>query len=388
METPTFTCQPCNFTTSLKANLVRHQNTAKHVKICECQEVVTKTVIEVVNTENKEPINSVNNQLLDKMEELTKKNESLEETIKKLQKTIELMAAVVNHIAEQKMEQMPSPTLEVEKNEPINVVIPISIPLEPIDEPAMKAPLKLKYEDSNEIVKVYGDNGNYTDVNGNSLTVVVDEKDKKKRVKNKIVLLEEEKKEEKKEESFAEKEKMMRMEMELKELKAKTSDNPIDYIEDTHKYMAQEVQHNKRKQILEIDTVYGLCMNYSSQYLPTNLIYNEQEGLPDCEKEYRAMVIKFLKNELLEVDENKRPIVYYKKQLYIRKIAATDDGLIYQWFPIEINELIKIVDNGIYEFYLKLKTDDPALTNFMNNKIKEEKYSKVLDAIMPLILLK
>ena len=84
METPTFTCLPCNFTTSLKANLVRHQNTAKHVKICECQEVVTKTVIEVVNTENKEPINSVNNQILDKVEELTKKNESLEETIKKL----------------------------------------------------------------------------------------------------------------------------------------------------------------------------------------------------------------------------------------------------------------------------------------------------------------
>ena len=347
MESPTFTCLPCNFTTSLKANLVRHQNTAKHIKICECQEVVTKTVIEVVNTENKEPINSVNNQLLDKMEELTKKNESLEETIKKLQKTIELMAAVVNHIAEQKMEQTPSPTPEVEKNEPENVVIPVSIPLEPLHE-------------------------------------VVEPKKKK----NKVVLIEEVKEKKESTKSIAEKEKMMRMEMELKELKAKTSENPIDYIEDTHKYMAQEVQHNKRKQILEIDTVYGLCMNYSSQYLPTNLIYNEQEGLPDCEKEYRAMVIKFLKNELLEVDENKRPIVYYKKQLYIRKIAATDDGLIYQWFPIEINELIKIVDNSIYEFYLKLKTDDPALTNFMNNKIKEEKYSKVLDAIMPLILLK
>lgn len=346
METPTFTCQPCNFTTSLKANLVRHQNTAKHIKICECQEVVTKTVIEVVNTENKEPINSVNNQLLDKMEELTKKNESLEETIKKLQKTIEMMAW---NMAKESISLITPPTPPIEeKNEPINVVIPISIPLEPLHE--VVAP--------------------------------------KKRIRNKVVLLEENK-EEKKEstESLIEKEKMMRMEMELKELKAKTSENPIDYIEDTHKYMCQAVQKDKRGYI-EIDTIYGLCEKYSSHHLPTNLSYNEQEGLPDCEKEYRAMFIKFLKSELTDIDENKRPIVFYKKQLYIRQIVGGEHGLIYQWVQVEINELISIVDKCINKQYVKLKTDDLALTNFMNHRIKEEKYSKVLDAIMPLILLK
>ena len=346
METPTFTCQPCNFTTSLKANLVRHQNTAKHIKVCECQEVISTTVIQVVNTENKEPINSVNNQILDKVEELTKKNESLEETIKKLQKTIEMMAAVVNHIVQK---QTPPPIADVEKNELINVVIPISIPLEPL-QPNEPIPKK----------------------------------------RNKVVLLEEkkEKKEKEEKESFAEKEKMMRMEMELKELKAKTSENPIDYIEDTHKYMCQLVQKNKRRQIIEIDTIYGLINNYSSIHLPTNLIYNEEEGLPDREKEYRAMVIKFLKSELTDVDEDKRPIVYYKKQLYIRRIVETEDGLKYQWFQIELSELISMVDNIIYENYIKLQMDDPALTHFMCHKIKEDKHGKILEAIMPLILLK
>lgn len=430
METPTFTCLPCNFTTSLKANLVRHQNTAKHIKICECQEVVSTTVIQVVNTENKEPINSVNNQILDKVEELMKKNESLEETIKKLQKTIEMMAW---NMAKESIPLItpPTPPVEEEKNEPDNEEILISIPLEPVQPFKRKLVfLKLKYEDSNETVSIFKDeNDNYVDFDGNQLTILTDEKKKnkygfplktvkrnnvlpevkeeinepvvipvsipnepiqeapKKRIRNKVVLLEEEKKEEKKE-SFAETEKMMRMEMELKELKAKTSENPIDYIEDTHKYMCQLVQKNKRRQIIEIDTIYGLINNYSSQHLPTNLTFNEEEGLRDRDNEYRAMVIKFLKSELTDIEEDKRPLVYYKKQLYIRKIIQTDDGLKYQWFPIELNELITILDNTIYEFYKNLNVDDPALTHFMNHRIKEEKYGKVLDAIMPLILLK
>lgn len=382
METPTFTCQPCNFTTSLKANLVRHQNTAKHIKVCECQEVVSTTVIQVVNTENKEPINSVNNQILDKVEELTKKNESLEETIKKLQKTIEMMAAVVNHIAEQKMEQPPPPIADVEKNEPINVVIPVSIPKEPLHPVEEKMTI---LEDDIKVIKNEPENV----VIPVSIPNEPIQETPKKRIRNKVVLLEEKKEEkEEKKESFAEKEKMLRMEMELKELKAKTSENPIDYIEDSHKYMCQLVQKNKRRQIIEIDTIYGLINNYSSLHLPTNLIYNEEEGLPDREKEYRAMVIKFLKSELTDVEEDKRPLVYYKKQLYIRQIVETEDGLKYQWFQIELSELISMVDNIIYANYIKLQTDDPALTHFMSHKIKEEKHGKVLEAIMPLILLK
>lgn len=379
METPTFTCLPCNFTTSLKANLVRHQNTAKHIKVCECQEVVSTTVIQVVNTENKEPINSVNNQILDKVEELMKKNESLEETIKKLQKTIEMMAAVVNHIALQK--QTPPPPIEEEKNEPENVVISVSIPKEPLQRVEEKMTI---LEDAIKVIKNEPDNV----VIPVSIPNEPIQEAPKKRIRNKVVLIEEEEKKEEKRESFAETEKMMRMEMELKELKAKTSENPIDYIEDTHKYMCQLVQKNKRRQIIEIDTIYGLINNYSSAHLPTNLVYNEEDGLRDRENEYRAMVIKFLKSELTDIEEDKRPLVYYKKQLYIRKIIQTDDGLKYQWFPIELNELITIVDNTIYEFYKKLNVDDPALTHFMNHRIKEEKISKVLDAIMPLILLK
>lgn len=379
METPTFTCLPCNFTTSLKANLVRHQNTAKHIKVCECQEVVSTTVIQVVNTENKEPINSVNNQILDKVEELMKKNESLEETIKKLQKTIEMMAAVVNHIALQK--QTPPPPVEEEKNEPENVVISVSIPKEPLQRVEEKMTI---LEDAIKVIKNEPDNV----VIPVSIPNEPIQEAPKKRIRNKVVLIEEEEKKEEKRESFAETEKMMRMEMELKELKAKTSENPIDYIEDTHKYMCQLVQKNKRRQIIEIDTIYGLINNYSSVHLPTNLVYNEEEGLRDRENEYRAMVIKFLKSELTDIEEDKRPLVYYKKQLYIRKIIQTDDGLKYQWFPIELNELITILDNTIYEFYKKLNVDDPALTHFMNHRIKEEKISKVLDAIMPLILLK
>lgn len=381
METPTFTCLPCNFTTSLKANLVRHQNTAKHIKVCECQEVVSTTVIQVVNTENKEPINSVNNQILDKVEELMKKNETLEETIKKLQKTIEMMAAVVNHIALQKMEQTPPPPVEEEKNEPENVVISVSIPKEPLQRVEEKMTI---LEDAIKVIKNEPDNV----VIPVSIPNEPIQEAPKKRIRNKVVLIEEEEKKEEKRESFAENEKMMRMEMELKELKAKTSENPIDYIEDTHKYMCQLVQKNKRRQIIEIDTIYGLINNYSTEHLPTNLVYNEEEGLRDRENEYRAMVIKFLKSELTDIEEDKRPLVYYKKQLYIRKIIQTDDGLKYQWFPIELNELITIVDNTIYEFYKKLNVDDPALTHFMNHRIKEEKISKVLDAIMPLILLK
>ena len=348
METP-FTCLPCNFTTTLKANLARHENTAKHIKICKCQEVVSTTIISVVNTETKEPIYSANNQLLDSMEDLIKKNESLEETIKKLQKTIEMMAAVVNHIAEQKIVQTPLPNVEVEKNEPDSVVIPIVIPLESVQE-------------------------------------VVEPKKKK----NKVVLIEEVK-EEKREpiESAAEKDKIMRMEMEMKELKAKTSDDPIDLIEQKHKYMAQEVQQNKRKKILEIDTVYGLCENITKEYLPNKTSLNFEENLPDFTGEYVALVIKFLKNELSKVDENKRPIVCHKKQLYIRKIVCPEGDLKYQWIQVELNELIQIVVESFYEFYLKLNIDNEAMTHFMNHDIKQEKdQKKIFNAIMPLILIK
>lgn len=348
METP-FICLPCNFTTTLKANLARHEKTVKHIKICKCQEVVSTTIISVVNTETKEPIYSANNQLLDSMEDLIKKNESLEETIKKLQKTIEMMAAVVNHIVEQKMMQTLLPTLEVEKNEPVNVVIPIVSPLESVQE-------------------------------------VVEPKKKK----NKVVLIEE-KKEEKKEsiESSAEKEKIMRMEMEMKELKAKTTDNPIDLIEETHKYMAQEVQQNKRKKILEIDTIYGLCENISMEYLPNKTSLNHEENLPDFTNEYVNLVIKFLKNELSKVDENKRPLVYHKKQLYIRKIVSTEGDLKYQWVQSEINDFISLVVETFYMFYLKLNIDNEAMTHFMNHDIKQEKdQKKILTAIMPLILMK
>jgi len=344
METP-FTCLPCNFTTTLKANLARHEKTAKHIKICKCQEVVSTTIISVVNTETKEPINSANNQLLDTMEDLMKKNESLEETIQKLQKTIEMMAAVVNHIAK----QTPPPTPEVEKNEPENLVIPIVIHLESVQE-------------------------------------VIEPKKKK----NKVVLIEEKKEEEKESiESSAEKNKIMRMEMEMKALKAKTTDNPIDLIEENHKYMAQEVQQNKRKKFLEIDTVYGLCENISMEYLPNKTSLNHEENLPDFTGEYVNLVIKFLKNELSKVDENKRPIVCHKKQLYIRKIVCPEGDLKYQWIQVELNELIQIVVESFYNFYLKSNIDNEAMTYFMSHDIKQERdQKKILNAIMPLILMK
>ena len=53
METPSFVCAPCNFETTLRANFNRHCNTAKHIKLCEC-EVFTE--IKVVSKQDENSI--------------------------------------------------------------------------------------------------------------------------------------------------------------------------------------------------------------------------------------------------------------------------------------------------------------------------------------------
>jgi len=373
METPTFVCSPCNFSTTLRPNYNRHCNTAKHIKTCEC-EVFTE--IKVVSKQDE-------NSILIKMEELMKKNESLEKTVSEMKSTIDILVNVVNNLASsisgsnssvQSNESYESHDilLEQKTNEIIEPVI------EPVIEPLNNEVIESVIEMEKPVLM--------------SVVAEVPEvkTEKAVRKKNKIVLLPEDPKEVKevKVENKEEQLRIQLLELQLKEMKGKLSEKPEDIIEESHKYMNHEVKKNKRKKILEIDTIYGLCENISLEYLPDK---NDEE--PDFNidytDEYINLIIKFLKSELSNLDEDKRPIVYYKKQLYIRKIIDVDGKLTYQWCQIEINEFINIMVNTFYEFYSNLDNKNETMTYFMNHSIKKNKDCKhIIDQIMPYILMK
>lgn len=357
METPTFTCQPCNFTTSLKANLVRHQNTAKHIKVCECQEVVSTTVIQVVNTENKEPINSVNNQILDKVEELMKKNESLEEIIKKLQKTIEMMASVVNHIALQKMEQTPPPIAEVEKNEPINVVIPISIPKEPIQE---VIPKKRK----NKVVLISDD------VSMNEMSLELG----KMKIEKEIEL------------------EKMRLEIELAKIKAKSNDkSPIDII-DENRYGCPTKMIMKRGNMDMKGTMYQF-ETFPVEEKDYKKLTSELEDENKQKELYIHLISEMLIKELTKLEENQRPIALYKGQLYARVYDAPNEK--YNWDIINMSQIIDLFDFNIRKkFYEYGNTNNYSMQEqsqvsmIVNQTFLDKDYNKIQKNIMSYIMIK
>ena len=358
METPTFTCLPCNFTTSLKANLVRHQNTAKHIKICECQEVVTKTVIEVVNTENKEPINSVNNQLLDKMEELTKKNESLEEIIKRMTNTIETLVIAINDLASQK--QTPPPTVEEEKNESINVVIPVSIPLEPLQPVAYEAPKKKK----NKISLINND------MSMNEMSLELE--------KMKI-------------EKEAELEKM-RMEIELAKIKAKSQEKtPIDIIDENRygcppKMIRIRGNLNMKGTMWEFETFPVEEKEYKK-------LTPEVEDVHKQKELYVHLISDTIIKELSRLEENQRPIAFYKGQLYGRMYDAEKEK--YLWTMISISDIVEMFDLNIRKKFFEYgktnnysKEEQSQVSCIVNQTFLDKDYNKIQKNIMSYIMIK
>ena len=370
METPSFVCSPCNFSTTLKPNFTRHCNTQKHIKICEC-EVFTE--IKVVSKQDE-------NSILIKMEELMKKNETLEKTMNEMKSTIDILVNVINNLASsvsgsersERTESVSSETSFVFENEIIE-------PIETID------PLVKPVLESFKSVESEPENVPIIEKNEPEKPVI--------RKKNKIALLPAEEKKEEKKENKEEQLRIQRLELELKEMKGKHSEKPEDIIEARHKFMetVPNTLTNRRGNPKAIDCIWDIYNNMSKEYLimKTSLDF---DNMPDHTEEYTTMIINYLKKELQKKEEGKRPIVYYKGELYIRVICEDEDcNIVYKWKQTEMKKFIEQVENimGCFNELLEYSHDtEVAMRYFMNTVTKEKQHEKIKKAIMPYILMK
>jgi uncharacterized protein YoxC len=359
METPSFVCAPCNFETTLRANFNRHCNTAKHIKLCEC-EVFTE--IKVVSKQDE-------NSILIKMEELMKKNEILEQSVKQMKSTIDILVGVVNNLASsisgsERSDSVSSETIsdivfecENEIIEPLEIIEPVVVPvIEPV-----------------QILK-----------NDTDKPVI--------RKKNKVALLPEEPKEIKVVENKEEQLRIQRLELELKEMKGKHSEKPEDIIESRRKYMETVPSlQEKRGFLMDKDCIWDIYRNINKSYLKIKTHY-DFENPPDYTDEYTSMISHYLKTELMNTEENKRSVVFYKNELYVRKPTVNDDNEpCYKWFLTEVKEFIDEVDLIMRNFNSTLEYShdtEVAMTYFMNTTIGEKQYKKIMNTIMPYILMK
>ena len=115
---------------------------------------------------------------------------------------------------------------------------------------------------------------------------------------------------------------------------------------------------------------------------------------PDYTEEQTSAIIKFLKNELMKKDDNKRPIVFYKNELYVRNVINLT---IYAWELMEIPDFIKSVINEFWMYFdenMKEHMTEESMIGTstfyaeMEKNITEKEQKKIMKAIMPYILMK
>ena len=129
----------------------------------------------------------------------------------------------------------------------------------------------------------------------------------------------------------------------------------------------------------------------NKSYLKIKTHYNFDK--PDKYKyEYRQMIIHYLETELMNIEETKRPLAYYKEKLYVRKPTENENNEpCYKWFLTDIKEFIEEIQERMHIFSSKLEyaTDtEVAMTYFMNTQLTETDHKKIISDIKSYILIK
>ena len=360
-----FKCVPCNFESNLRANFTRHTNTSKHIKICECKEVVSKVEITVNNT-NEEV--KEQHDIMDKLSFLTTLLLQQNEEIKELKQKI-------NQIIESKLEICQETKLE-------NVILyPIEIPIEmhvetPIEMP-IEMPIEIKPKKQRMNITLIEDK---VEVDLSDNLIIEKEKMKMELEKERMKMeLEKEK---------------MKMQLELQKMKMKLNEETNEDIINKNRYgMKTEVSY---------DEIKG-NRNYHNEgclwEITNNLNITEKEiinisnsFIEDDDKKNKETKINVLSDKLKHIlnniDESKRPLIYINKQLYVRNLIDLTD---YNWEETRIDNIIEDIEYAYAVYNQELKLNSEKSMNFMNiiyGTLTESDYKKILNNIMPYISIK